>query len=98
MKSQVQIHGRSSFDRVPGIAAPRPAMTIQFHGPVCYENIRGRYHFSVQLEAPAIVWGREGRCWAFLHDFEPRSQQLILDDCRQAVADRRGASPWKFGR
>lgn len=87
MKSQVQIHGRSSFDRVPGIAAPRPAMTIQFHGPVCYENIRGRYHFSVQLEAPAIVWGRDGRCWAFLHD-----------DCRQAAADRRGVSARAFGR
>lgn len=98
MRSHVQIHGRSAFDRVPGSAAPRPAMTIQFHGPVCYENIRGRYHFSVQLEAPAIVWGRDGRCWAFLHDFEPRSQQLILDDCRQAVADRRGVSAWAFGR
>lgn len=92
MKSQIQIHGRRTFDRAPSSLPPRPAMSVQFHAPVRYENIRGRYHFSVQLEAPAIVWGKDGRCWAFLSDFDDRSVQLILDDCRQAVHDRRGAS------
>lgn len=85
-----QIHGRSSFDRANSGIAPNPAMSCQFHGPVRYENIRGRYHFSFQLEAPAIVWGRDGRYFAYLHDFDSRSLRLILDDCRQAVYQRRG--------
>lgn len=96
--SRNQIHGAGSFDRSktsPGGA--RPALQIQFHAPVRYENIRGPFLFSHQLEAPAVVWGRDGRCWAFLHDFDLRSIQLILEDCRAATYDRRGAFAHPFG-
>lgn len=98
MSSRQQIHGRSSFDRpghLPG--EPRPALSIQFHQPVRFENIRGPWRFSYQLEAPAVVWGKNGRCWAFLHDFDLRSLQLILESCRSATFDRRGAYSHPFG-
>lgn len=93
-----QIHGRGTFDRpqfLPG--EPRPALRIQFHAPVRYENIRGPFQFSFQLEAPAIVWGRDGRCWAFLHDFDLRSIQIIMERCREATYDRRGMAAHPFG-
>lgn len=93
-----QLHGRGSFDRprfLPG--EPRPSLRIQFHAPVRFENIRGPFHFSFQLESPAVVWGRDGRCWAFLHDFDQRSVQAILDHCRSVTHDRRGAFAYPFG-
>ena len=84
-----QIHGRSAFDR-PHFGGVQPSLQIQFHAPVRYENIRPPFHFSFQLEAPAVVWGRHGRCWAFLHDFDERGIRLILEACRQATYERRG--------
>lgn len=90
--SRQQIHGRSAFDRplyLHGDA--NPSLQIQFHAPVRYENIRPPFHFSFQLEAPAVVWGRHGRFWAFLHDFDERGIRLILEACRQATYERRGA-------
>lgn len=98
MSSRQQIHGRNAFDRpgyLPG--EPCPALRIQFHAPVRFENIRGLWWFSFQLEAPAVVWGRNGRCWAFLHDFDIRSLQLIMERCRDATFDRRGAYAHPFG-
>ena len=85
-----QIHGRDAFDR-PVFGGSQPSLQIQFHAPVRYGNIRPPFHFSFQLEAPAVVWGKNGRCWAFLHDFDERSIHLILDACRQAAFERRGA-------
>jgi hypothetical protein len=72
--------------------APANSMRIQFHAPVAYANIRGPYHISIGLEAPAVVWGRDGRCWAFLHDFDPRSVDQILSQYRGAAHQRR--SQW----
>ena len=98
MSSRQQIHGRSAFDRpgyLPGEA--RPALRVQFHAPVRFENIRGPWWFSFQLEAPAVVWNKNGRCWAFLHDFDLRSLQLIMEHCRAATFDRRGAYTHPFG-
>lgn len=93
--SRQQIHGDGNFDRPSRRAYPaNPSMRIQFHAPVSYSAIRGAYHVSIQLEAPAIVWGKDGRCWAFLHDLEPRAVERILDDYRAATYDRRG----EFGR
>ena len=83
-----QIHGRDSFDRPHFL---RPALQRQFHAPVRWENIRGPFHFSFQLEAPIVVWGDGDRCWAFLHDFDERGIRLIIDACRQATSERRGA-------
>ena len=31
-------------------------------------RIWGAYGFTFALEAPAVYWGRDGRCFAFLHD------------------------------
>lgn len=93
-----QIHGRSAFDRhdfLPG--SPNPSLRIQFHAPVRFENIRGPWQFSFQLEAPAVVWGHGGRCWAFLHDFDLRSLQRVMEQCRAATFDRRGAYARPFG-
>lgn len=90
--SRYQIRGRGSFDRpchLPGDA--QPSLQVQFHYPARFENIRGHWWFSHQLEAPAIVWGKNGRYWAFLHDFDARGIRLILDACRQATFERRGA-------
>jgi hypothetical protein len=89
--SRHQIHGDRDFDRMPGQFTARHSLSMQFHAPVRYENIRGTYQWSFQLEAPAIVWGKDGRFWAFFHDFDSRSVRLILDDCRQATFDRRGS-------
>ena len=97
--SHQQIHGRGAFDR-PRFGVARPSLQIQFHAPVRYNNIRPPFHFSFQLEAPAVVWGRNGRCWAFLHDFDERGIRLILEACRQATYERRGeyANPfWRDG-
>ena len=94
-----QLHGTRSFDRSPAMrGTPDPSLRMQFHAPVRYENIRGHYWWSFQLEAPAVVWGRDGRFWAFVHDFDARSIRLILDDCRQATYDRRGGFANPFDR
>lgn len=69
-----------------------PTLRIQFHGPVHYDAIRGPYGFSVCLEAPAIYWGREGRCYAFLHDLTAAALAAVLDDCAAATQCRR--QPW----
>lgn len=89
MASQHRIHGNRDFDRGPG-TSHSPSMRSQFVAPVHYENIRGNYRWSFQLEAPVITWGPNGRFWAFIHDFDSRSVRLILDDCRQATYERRG--------
>lgn len=96
MSSRQQIHGRGSFDRPDFLVGE--SMQIQFHAPVRWENIRPPFRFSFQLEAPAVVWGRKGQCWAFLHDFDQRALSLILDSCRQATYERRGAYSNPFGR
>lgn len=69
-----------------------PALTIQFHAPVHFQSIRGLYGFTNQLEAPAIYWGRNGRCFAFLHDLTPEALARLMADCRAAAHDRR--QPW----
>lgn len=78
--SRQQIHGQ---DR----RSPR----MQFHAPVRFENIRGPWRVSIAFEAPVIVWGNGERCFAFLADFDERSIRLILNACRQATYERRGA-------
>jgi hypothetical protein len=96
--SRQQIHGPRAFDRPACLPGPaRPSLQIQFHAPVRFENIRGQFHFSYQLEAPAVVWGSNGRCWAYLHDFDARSLSVIMDHCREATFDRRGAYGRPFG-
>lgn len=86
-----QIHDRESFDRPRYLQGEaRPSLRVQFHAPVRFENIRPPFNFSFQLEAPAVVWGHNGRCWAFLHDFDLRSVRFILDCCRAATYERRG--------
>lgn len=96
--SRHQIHGRGAFDRPEFLR--QGALQIQFHAPVRWENIRPPFRISAQLEAPIIVWGRDDRCWAFLHDFDERGIRLILDACRQATFERRGpyANPFSGGR
>jgi len=84
-----QIHGQ---DRRP----PR----MQFHAPVRFENIRGPWRLSIALEAPVIVWGQGERCFAFLADFDMRSQQLLMECFRQATHERHGnySNPfWRDG-
>lgn len=71
-----------------------PALTIQFHSPVHFQAIRGLYGFTNQLEAPAIYWGRNGRCFAFLHDLTPEALAKVMDDCWAASDSRRNP----FGR
>lgn len=85
--SRPQIHGQ---DR------RRPSRS-QFHAPVRFENIRGPWRVSIAFEAPVITWGPGERFFAYLHDFDFRSQQLILEACREATYDRRGAYAHPFG-
>ncbi len=73
-----------------------PALTIQFHAPVHFRAIRGMYAFTDQLEAPAIYWGRNGSCFAFLHDLTREALARVMDDCRAATHDRR--QPWGTAR
>lgn len=96
-RSNAQIHGDRDFDRVGGAYPAMPELRTQFHEPVSYWHIRGPYHLSIQLEAPAVVWGRNGRCWAFLHSFDNKSLLRIIADYRNATEDRRGASGRPFG-
>ena len=94
---RTQIHGHRSFDRaatMPGLAVP--SLRVQFHAPVRFDNIRGPFRFSFQLEAPAVTWGKDGRFWAFLHDFDARSVCIILDLCRAASYERRGGFATPF--
>lgn len=98
MASRNQLHGRRVFDRPAYLSGdPRPALRVQFHQPVRFENIRGPWWFSYQLEAPAIVWGKDGRCWAFLHDFDQGSLLVIMSCCRASTFDRRGIAANPFG-
>lgn len=66
-----------------------PTLQVQFHAPVRYGSIRGHYGFTVQLEAPAVYWGRTGRCWAFLHDFASPDLDRLMGDCAVASMARR---------
>ncbi len=93
--SRQQIHPQDAFDRPALLRDER--MRVQFHAPVRFENIRPPFHFSFQLEAPAVVWGRNDRCWAFLHDFDERSIGRILEECRRVTYERRGAYANPFG-
>jgi len=70
---------------------------VQFHAPVRFENIRGPWRLSIALEAPIVTWGKDEHLFAYLHDFDLRSVQLILDHYRQTTWDRRGASAYPFG-
>lgn len=81
-----QIHGQ-------GYQKPR----VQFHAPVRFEHIRGPWRVSIAFEAPVIVWGEGERFFSYLHDFDQRSLCLILDSCRQATYERRGAYANPFG-
>lgn len=86
MSSRQQIHGQ----------ARRPPR-MQFHAPVRFENIRGPWRVSIAFEAPVIVWGNGERCFAFLADFDQRSQHKLMDCFRQVVMDRRGPYAQPFG-
>lgn len=82
-----QIHGQ-------GHRTPR----VQFHAPVRFENIRGPWRVSIAFEAPVIVWGEGERRFAFLADFDMRSQQLLMDCFRRATNERHGAYTNPFWR
>ncbi len=69
-----------------------PSLRVQYHYPVYYRSIYGTYGFTAQLEAPAICWGRNGRCFAFLHDLYPDALSRVMADCRGASQGRR--NPW----
>lgn len=98
MRTSVQLHGDQDFDRPRRRAYPaNPELRVQFHDPVSYRHIRGPYRVSIQLEAPVIEWGTNGRCWAFLADFDDESLLRIMADFRQATDDRRGAFGRPFG-
>lgn len=73
-----------------------PTLRLQFHYPVHYGSIRGAYGFTFALEAPAIHWGSDGRCFAFLHDLTPRALDRVMDDCAAATQGRR--NPWGSAR
>ena len=65
MSSRQQIHGAMRSDR-PGIRSE--SLALHSHPvprPVRFEKHSRPWWFSFQLEAPAVVWGRNGRCWLF---------------------------------
>lgn len=85
-----QIHGPESFDDMQTDYPRNPDLRIQFHAPVEIQAIRGWYSFTWRLEAPVICWGRNGRCFAFLHDLTPEALEKVMADCRSATLQRRG--------
>lgn len=87
--SRTQIRRDCEFDRPRARRTPPyPGLRVQFHAPVRYEQIRGPFHLSIQLEAPAVVWGNNGNCFAFLHDFDERAVARILAEYRRVTAER----------
>lgn len=67
-------------------ASPNP-QGIQFRGEVRLQNIRGPWSSTVREGAFAIVWnGGRNKCWAYLHQFDPVSQDILINDCRRRVA------------
>lgn len=85
-----QIHRPEYFDGFQSDYPSNPELRVQFHAPVHFQAIRGLYAFTYQLEAPAIYWGRDGRCFAFLHDLTPEALTKVMADCRAATFQRRG--------
>ncbi len=85
-----QIHAPEHFDGYQSDYPPNPELRIQFHSPVDIHAIRGWYSFTWRLEAPAICWGRNGRCFAFLHDLTHEALAQVMADCRAATFQRRG--------
>lgn len=92
-----QIHGPERFDGVDSDYPRNPDLRIQFHAPVDIRAIRGWYSFTWRLEAPAICWGRNGRCFCYLHDLTPEALAKIMTDCRTATAQRHGPFGNPFG-
>jgi len=97
-KARNQTRAGHEFDRHQRSAYPaNPSLQIQFRRPVSYSAIRGEYRMSIQLEAPVIAWGTNGKCWAYLGDFDDQSLLRIVDDYRQATYARRGPSGRPYG-
>lgn len=70
----------------------QPARRWRFGGPgqppVRLAQIRGATAFvSMDLTWPALVWN-DGRCWAHLHDIEPRALAKVMEALRQAELER----------
>ncbi len=78
-------HRRSGADGTP-------TLRVQLHYPVHYGSIWGTYGFTFALETPAVYWGRDGRCFAFLHDLTSDALAEVMDDCLAATQSRR--QPW----
>lgn len=55
--------------------------------PVRLDQIRGAVAITMDLAWPAIVWN-DGRCWAHLHDCEPRALAKVMESLRKTELDR----------
>jgi hypothetical protein len=75
----------------------RPQKVTHFRGPLTLHNIRGQW-FSTMVDGMfAVVWGRANNCWAYLHDFDPVSREIMMEDCRNLIEYRErphGAPYW----
>lgn len=72
--------------RIQGQAKPKKV--THFRGPLTLHNIRGPWFTSMVDGMFAVVWGRSNNCWAYLHDFDPVSRELMLEDCRRRISYR----------
>lgn len=60
---------------------------IQFYGELTLQNIRGAWHASAREGSFVVLWdGGKNKCWAYLHQFDPLSQDILINHCRRRVA------------
>ena len=80
-------------------ASPNKSRQWRFGGPgrppIGLETIRGEIHLTLDLAWPAIVWN-DGRCWAHIHDLEPKALAKVMESLRAAELAR--SAPHGVGR
>ena len=74
-----------STQTIRGYQHSMPRLRVQFHFPVTLKNIRGEWFPSFLNGAFIVVWGRFNNCYAYLHDFDPVSMQILIEECRAAI-------------
>jgi len=59
---------------------------IYFRGYLTLQNIRGAWHASSKEGSFIVIWGEKAKCWAYLHQFDPISQDTLVNECRRRIA------------
>jgi hypothetical protein len=62
-----------------------PTKTIHFRGSLSIKHVRGHWFPSMRDGSFVVVWGRFNHCFAYLHDFDSLSRNLLIEQCKRCI-------------